>query len=372
MNAVAPLWLARPSRYAGWPVGRARMALAVLALFIAALTIQPHRAPPPTNVPAPIENKGSESDLALYEAIVEDMRHGENYYASTAQELRSRPGFPLRPFVTFRLPLLATVQSALSPAMILLLLWLIAAATAFAWIGRLEEILPALAPRVIAAILLAGGLIVFVQPDLTASHEIWAALLIAWSLAVHHRRNWMLAMALATIAMLVRETAALYVLVMAGIALLAGERREAFGWGICLAVFGAAVAAHATAVAEVTGPLDPASDGWTGLNGIRFFAVTLKHATVLEVFPFEWVAPVIALALFGWTVPAHPLALRMATVLAAYGVLISCFARLNNFYWGLMVTPALLVGLAFAPDGLRDLLRRALDRRRIIVTRTAR
>ena len=32
----------------------------------------------------------------------------------------------------------------------------------------------------------------------------------------------------------------------------------------------------------------------------------------------------------------------------------------------------LLVGLAFAPDGLRDLVARARDRRRIIVTRLVR
>jgi hypothetical protein len=99
--------------------------------------------------------------------------------------------------------------------------------------------------------------------------------------------------------------------------------------------------------------------------------MTLRHATVLEVFPFALAAPVIALALFGWTVPAHPLALRMATVLAAYGVLIACFARLNNFYWGMMAAPVVLVGLAFVPDGLRDLGRAALDRRRVSVTRTA-
>ena len=41
-------------------------------------------------------------------------------------------------------------------------------------------------------------------------------------------------------------------------------------------------------------------------------------------------------------------------------------------YWGLMIAPAFLVGLAFAPDGVRDLLARARDRRRITVTRLVR
>ncbi|QNE30872.1 hypothetical protein F1C10_02060 [Sphingomonas sp. NBWT7] len=369
--AAETIWLAAPSRYAGWSRRRARAALAVLVLLIAAFTIQPIRpAPPPGTAPV-VENKGSESDLALYEAIVDDVRHGEDYYQATAQELRARPGYPLRPFVTFRLPLLARLQALLSPAMTLLLLWLLAAATATAWMGRLRELLPRLAPRLIAGLLLAGGLVAFVQPALTASHEIWAALLIAWSLAVRRPGNVTLALALATIAMLIRETAALYVLVMGGLAVVTGQRREAAGWALTLAVLAAAVAVHAGAVHRVTGPLDTASDGWTGLNGAWFFAMTLRHATILEVTPFVLAAPVLALALFGWTVPAHPLALRMATILAAYGVLIACFARLNNFYWGLMVAPIVLVGLAFVPDGLRDLGRSALDRRRARVTRTA-
>jgi hypothetical protein len=366
-----PIWLAAPSRFAGWPAKRARAALVVLALLIAALTIQPYRPPPPPDAPPAVENKGSESDLALYETIVDDVHHGADYYQATARELRARSGYPLRPFVTFRMPLLAQVQATLPLAGTILLLWLLAAATATAWLVRLSEILPHRAPRIVAALLLAGGLIVSVQPELTASHEIWAALLIAWSLAVRRRGEWVASVALATIAMLIRETAALYVVVMAGFALVTGQRREFLGWCLGLAAFAVAVVAHAMAVAQVTGPLDPVSDGWSGLNGLWFYAMTLRHATVLEVFPFTLVAPLIALALFGWTVPRDPLTMRMAVVLAAYGILIGGFARLNNFYWGMMVAPVVLVGLAFVPDGLRDLYRAALDRRRITVTRTA-
>lgn len=366
-----PLWLAKPSRYAGWPAWRARAALgALLALIV--LCYPPPRPAPPPDAPAKTENKGSESDLALYETIVEDMRHGSHYYDATAHELRARPGYPLRPFVTFRLPLLATVQAALPLAASLALLWILALATALVWSIRLAAVLPDRAPRVIAALLLAGGLVTYIQLPLIASHEIWAALLIAFSMAVRRPDRWIEAVALATIAMLIRETAALYVLVMGLLALIEGRRREALGWAASLAVLAAAVVAHAAAVGRVTGPLDTMSDGWNGLNGIWFFAITLKHATILEVFPAGLILPAIALALFGWTVPRHPLALRMTLTLAAYGALIAIFARLNNFYWGLMVAPALLVGLVFVPDGLRDLVRSALDRRRITVTRTAR
>ena len=37
----------------------------------------------------------------------------------------------------------------------------------------------------------------------------------------------------------------------------------------------------------------------------------------------------------------------------------------------LLVAPVSLIGLIFVPDGLRDLLARALDRRRIVVRRVS-
>ncbi|OJU14779.1 hypothetical protein [Sphingomonas sp.] len=368
VSRFAPIWLAAPSRYAGWPTARARGALIVLLLLIAAFTIQPWRgAAAPDNA----RHDSSSLDVALYDVIVGDMRHGDDYYQAAAREMRAR-SYPLRPFVTVRLPTLARVRAAMPEWGAVLLLWGLVAATAAAWLSRLGEFLPARAPHIIAGLLLAGGLIAALQPALVAFHEIWAALLIAWSLAERRAGRWITAVALATSAMLIRETAALYVLVMAGFALFGGHRRETSGWCLSLLVLAAVVAFHALAVSRVTGPLDLASDGWSGLNGAWFYAMTLKHATILEVFPFAVAAPVIALALFGWTVPDHPLASRVAAMLIAYGVLIGCFARLNNFYWGLLAAPVLLVGLAFVPDGLRDLIAAARNTRRITVTRVVR
>ena len=58
---------------------------------------------------------------------------------------------------------------------------------------------------------------------------------------------------------------------------------------------------------------------------------------------------------------------------AGYAALLALFGRADTFYWGLMVAPTLLIGLAFAPDGVRDLIARAQDpRRKITVTRVVR
>lgn len=372
MASNRPIWLRMPSRYAGLSQRNARVVLALVALLVVlSFTVMRPARLPPGMLPQ-VENKGSESDVALYEAIVDGVRHSGDYYVVTARELRARPGYPLRPFVTFRLPVLAELQAALPAPVTLALLFALAAGVATVWWRRIAEAMPERAPRVIALMLLGGGLFTFVQRDLIASHEIWAAQLVALSLGVRKPGRWVEAVAIGMAAMLIRETAALYVLVMVASAWFEGERREAIGWSLSLVVFACVVAAHGWAVHQVTGPLDPGSDGWSGLNGFRFFVSSMSLASLLQLLPLWIVAPLVALALFGWTAWNSPVAFRMAAMLAGYALLLSVFARLNNFYWALMVAPVFLVGLAFAPDGLRDLSRAALDRRRITVTRVAR
>ena len=82
--------------------------------------------------------------------------------------------------------------------------------------------------------------------------------------------------------------------------------------------------------------------------------------------------PVVVLAILGWASWRDPAGLRMLATIAAYVLLIGLAARLNNFYWGLMIGPVILLGLTFAPDGVRDLVRAARGGRRITVTRVAR
>jgi hypothetical protein len=91
----------------------------------------------------------------------------------------------------------------------------------------------------------------------------------------------------------------------------------------------------------------------------------------LSLLPLALAAPLVGLALFGWTVWTSPIALRVTATLLAYAVLLATAGRLDTFYWGLLIAPVLLAGLVFAPDGLRDLVAAALDRRRIVVRRVS-
>ena len=367
MPRRATLWLTQPSRFAALRRAQARLVLGVVVLMLLA-SLTALAVPTPTvsdavNAP-PIADRPT--DIALYESIVSAVRHGEDYYRAAADALRAG-GYPLRPFLAFRMPALATVQGLLPESLVLALLYALAAATAWAWHRRLAQALAGVPARIAALVLIAGGMLAIVQPALVAFHEVWAGLLVAASLALRRPERWVEAVAVALIAMLVRETAVLFALVMGGLALLEGRRREAAGWAVALGVFALALAAHAVAVHGVTGPLDAASPGWTGMHGFGLFIHAMTGATALHLLPAIPAALLAALALLGWASWRDPLALRAVAAFSVYAAAISLFAALDPFYWGLMIAPVFLLGLAFVPDGLRDLVARALDRRRVRV-----
>ena len=368
---LPPLWLAQPSRFATLSTTRARVALALLAMLLLSTLLALGTPGPPAVSGDPANRAQDQTDVVLYETIVEGVRHGGSYYPVTADALRAGD-YPLRPFVTFRLPTLAMVQASLPDLVTRMLLYLLAAATALAWLARLRPAFSRGPPLIIAMALLAGGMMAFVQPDLVAFHEIWAGLFVALSLAARRPGRWMPAVAFGLVAVLIRETAGLYLALMAVFAWVEGDRREAVGWAAAIAILALAVGLHAHAVAQVVHPLDPASPGWSGLLGFGFFVRTMTISTALALAPLWLAAPLVGLALFGWAAWRDPLGLRVLAVTGGYAVVLALFGRTDTFYWGLLVAPTMLVGLAFALDGGRDLIVGALDRRRITVTRMVR
>lgn len=374
-----PIWTAFPSRFAGLSKAASRGWLAVLALLMilaASALITP--GPPPnvhTGLPTSDAASGSaadddRADVMLYQQIAAGVRGGGNYYAVAAGSQR-RMGYPLRPFVTMRLPTLALIQAFLPHLSVLILLYGLAAATALAWYFRLDAILPRLTARAIGLVLLGCGSLICLRADLAPFHEVWAGLLIALSLAMWRPDDWLPAVSAATCAMLIRETAALYAIVMAIMAWRAGNRREVAGWAMGLGILSIAVAAHIYGWSQVVRPADEPGPGWSGLLGFGFFAKTITLLTALAPLPELIGVLLVALALFGWAGLRDPLGTRATAVLAAYAVLVSLFCRTDTYYWSLLVAPVSLIGLAFAPDAVRDLIGNLRDRRRIIVTRTA-
>lgn len=369
--AAAPLWLAAPRRFAGIARGRARAVLAALALLLLAALGAVVTPGPPAASHDPASAATDRADVLLYRTVVAGVRADGEYY-SVAAEAQRQGGYPLRPFVTMRLPTLAIVQAALPDPAALLLLYAIALGVAAIWYRRLAGVFVRPAPRLLALLLLGCGGMVFLRPDLAAFHEVWAGLLIALSLGLWRAERWVEPVAIATCAMLIRETAALYAVVMLLCALSAGRRREAIGWGVALAVLAVVVGFHYHAWSGVVRPGDGSGPGWSGLLGFGFFVKTITLLTALAALPEVLAAPLVGLALFGWAGWRDPTATRVLAVLVAYAALIALFCRTDTYYWGLLVAPVSLVGLVFVPDALRDLRKAALDTRRITVTRQMR
>ena len=367
---LAPLWLATPSRFAGlsardgW-LGLVALATLVLATFLVFATPVPSAA---TDGAGPADGQ---SDIALYIGIVEAVRHGTPYYPAAIEAMRAGD-YPLKPFVTVRLPTLAVIEAAVPGAVMMVLLDALAAAVVIAWWVRLRAAFTRLPPRIVAMLLLASGLVPFVQPGLIAFHEIWAGLLLALSLALYRPHDWLPAVAIGLAAALIRETAGLYLFVMMALALVEGRRTEALGWIVAGLVMAIVLALHAHAVAAFVRPLDPTSPGWSGRLGFGFFVRTMTLSTGLVLLPTALAAPLVGLALFGWASWRSAMGLRILVLLCAYALVLSIFGRLDTFYWGLLIAPVLLVGLIFVPDALRDLSSAVFDRRRITVKRIVR
>ncbi|WP_260598497.1 hypothetical protein [Sphingomonas endolithica] len=367
MPRATPLLLAAGTRFAGLSQTRARWVLGLLALLLA-ISLSALATPRSTGL---ADRGDTQTDLALYDSIVSGVRAGGEYYGVAAAALRNG-NYPLKPFVTFRLPTLATLQASMPSALWSLLLHILAAAVALAWFIRLRPAFARPPSRATALLLLGGGLIAFVQSGLAGLHEIWAGLIIALSLALRRPGRWVEAAAFGMIAMLFRETAALYVGIMAAIALMEGNRREAYGWLATLAAFAIVIMFHAHAVAQVVRPLDPSSPGWDGMLGFGFFVSSMTVSTALALAPAWLAALLVALTLFGWAAWDDPLALRALATFCGYATLLALFGRSDTFYWGLMIAPTILIGLAFVPDALRETVLAARNPRRITVTRLTR
>ena len=365
------LWLAEPSRFAGLPRGQARAVLAFVALFLLATMTALVAPAPPLAGHDPARRETDQGDIVTYENIIERVRHGEAYYPVAADTLR-HGDYPLRPFFTFRLPTLAVLLAMLPAPWRPVPMYLLSVAVLIAWATRLRAAFARRPPLLIALLLLAAGALSGLQAGLVSFHDVWAGLFIALSLALRRRGRWIESVAFGVCAMLVRELAAPYVLVMAAAAWGEGDRREAAGWIGALALFAAILAAHAHAVAGVLHPTDPASPGWAGLLGLGFFVKAVVLSTGLQIAPPWLAAPLVGLSLVGWAAWRDALGLRVIATLATYALLIAAGARVDNFYWALLVAPVSLVGLAFVPDAARDLVRAARDTRRITVTRMAR
>jgi len=368
------------NRYALMPRPLARLVLALLAAFVILAAWAPGMSDGPKDVPTvkPMahdvavpgkpavvlaDDDGKDNDLRLYRLIIGRIQRGDNYYQA-ATELQRANNYPVAPGLTVRLPTLAFAEAALGPrgtgaASILLL-----AAVLLAVHRRFGQEPGGDGFRLFGIALLFVGLASAVRPQYAVLHELWAGELMVLSLALHQpaKGRWLGAVLAAAAALAIRETALPFALLMLAWALWHRRWREGVAWGGLIALFAVALAIHVHLAEAQIRPGDPVSPPWLVFGGLQGFLYKVIHSSSLNMLP-NWLAgPVAILAIFGWTGWNSPLGNFASLLTLGYGLAFMIAGRDNNFYWGVMIVPVLLMGLAMMPFAARSLWQNALGK----------
>ncbi len=349
--------LERPLRYLPRAAALALLAtmaaLMVWSIFATAPVEQAAVLDKPTQTEVASEGQGGDGDLALYRRISERVTAGEGYYAAAVSEQRAS-NYPVRPFVTVRLPTLAMIHKAIGidGARVLVVILLLLAVLFM--MQRLRgQCLPL--ERVGAGILLLFGGAAAMTPQGGLIHGVLAGLLLTLALALYDPRRWWPALIAAGLALAVRELAAPFVLLWLVLALMQRSYREAAGVAALLALFGIGLYFHYLGVTAQLLPGDPASPGWDALAGLALPLVALSKLTALLLLPTWLAAPLAILPLLGWLAPGGRLGLFASLWFAGFFLGVALFARPENFYWVQLALPAYFAGFAFVPRAFADL-----------------
>lgn len=357
-------WQALGRPFPHLPRWAAVLVLALLAAAMAwsawdAATASTPAEPGGTPVPAATSDapERAPGDMALYARIAARVAGGEGYHAAALAEHRAS-GYPARPFVTIRLPTLAWVQGLIGvdgvryAALALAAASLWALATGLASTATVPE-------RLAAGILLALGAGAAFSPVAGLDHDFIAGMLLTLALLAYRPGRWWPALLAAGAALAVRELAAPFVLLWLAVALAGRRWREAAAVAALLALFAIGLALHAQAVEGARLPGDLASQGWNARAGYGLPLAALAEHTGLRFLPPVLAAPLAILPLLGWASLGGRIGLVAPLWFAGLATMMALFARPANVYWAELALPAYALGLAFAPRGLAELVRRA-------------
>jgi hypothetical protein len=228
-------------------------------------------------------------------------------------------------------------------------------ATLLAWRHRLRNQFADPGRRTIALGLLLAGMMAAFWREFVVLHELWAGILLALAFALHRPNKWLPSVALAACALMIRELSLPFVLLMGAFAVHDRRWREVASVAVVVVAFALVMILHAQHVAAVVTAADPASPGWTSFNGWAGFIRAMQMPSALRAFP-DWVGSItVILCLFGWLSWRSRAGLFGVFLFAGYGLAFMALGRPNNFYWGFMVVPTFLIGLAFLPQAFADL-----------------
>lgn len=363
---AAPPW----DRFAHWSRLDARLALLALILILIASAFIPVEAGnSPVKTQGFVENlagaKGEErprdDDLALYDIAIERIQKGENYYDFIVGEHR-KANYPVNPAIAVRLPTLAYIDAFLGvpgqiAAAILLML-----ATMLVWWRRLGEEPGVGARRMrLALALLFVGVSLGLNRYYFVLHELWAGMLMVLAFGLHRPKpgsggKWGAALAVAALALFIRELVLPFVLLMAAMAFWRRNWKEGAAWSALVVVFLAVLAVHLSIVSGQILPSDRHGQGWMELRGLSGWISNVTLSSNLRFLPHWLAGPAVILMVLGWAAWRSSAGLFGTFLYLGYGLVFMIAGRGDNFYWGAVIAPGMFIGLAFAPMGLKSLI----------------
>ena len=364
-EGAAPAW----DRFAHWPAWPARLALLALALLLVASALVPIHAGPSTvktksfveNLVGKQEGKAErkrDDDLALYDIAIERIQKGEYYYDFIVAEQR-KADYPVRPGLAVRLPTLAYLDAWLGvpgqiAASIVLLI-----AVLVAWWRRLGEEPGDPKRRRIALALLFLGASLGLNRTYFVLHELWAGMLLALSFGLYRPGRWGAALAVAALALAIREHALPFVLLMAAMAFWRRDWKEGTAWSVLALVFLGLLAVHLHLIAAQVLPSDRMGYSWFALRGLSGWLSDVVLSSNLRFLPHWLAGPAVILMVLGWAGWRSPAGVFGTFLYLGYGLAFMIAGRPDNFYWGAVIAPAMFIGLAYAPQSLASLARAA-------------
>lgn len=298
-------------------------------------------------------------DKRLYRDVAARVAAGDSYY-DAAPALQRQHSYPTKPPLTVRPPTLVWAAAAFGWDALRVVAQVLVAIAGLAWFFAVRA-------RASAIEGLAAGLIsvwsgwALLGGNPVILHERWAGMFLTLALAlrVSGRAGW--ALAAAACAMALRELAAPFILLALAFSVFERRWREALGCCALLVVYGGLLAWHWHTVALHTLPGDLQSQGWGG----GFDALGAMRA-IVATSPLQWGPAWLAIALtllapLGWLALRRRDALFCCALYLGLALMIALFARPDNFYWGGIVQPGWLIGLALLPRALIAVGRWARD-----------
>jgi len=287
--------------------------------------------------------------------VIAQVASGHPYYASVAM-LHRKYHYPLRPFVTVRLPMLAWLSAGFGQTGTFILYLALLGACIVSWGRRFWQLFAGRPTQYFAQIVVALSFGVTANPILMLFHEAWAGGLIAVALALWRPERYGASVILLLAATLFREIAVCALLLMGSFAALEQRWRELQAYGLAFIVFIAVMIAHASAVAQIVRADDLASPGWAGHGGWPLVVSVVMTTSPLILAPRWLAALILPLMFFGWAFWRDALGLRILGVVIGYALAVALFARPDTFYWSLLFTPLLTLGVLFVPKMVREIV----------------